>query len=829
MVVLGGLLWSALAGSTVSAQRPRVFGGSLVLEDQKAPTVIDVATGQATVRLDGVYDQVGATNPRDVLAVPVQTGTMLINARTGTFNLLGNDNYVVDSAGGGVGLGTLNGLTGLRAWARARTPTSSGTRRTAPSRWWTKPPSTPAPGWSGPWPSPGTGRRRPRRRGGFASLGSAVLDEPGAAAVSGPNLWVLVGAGSGCRVVQLIPISTGNGLASTTRATLPAPCSRVALESLGPQVGAAWPGHVRLFNPSGLRRGTDIEVASTLSADRYLPVSSANGDFWFLSHAVGGWSVFGVAPNGAVTHQTALVRFGVRADPVAPVESGGVLYTLDQAAPVSPPCGRSRPSTERWSRSTGPRLTRWRALPSGRSSPGPRSWWTAPGWCSTTRGACSRWWCSPTAPMRRWLSTRAEPGGQRHGSGGGERRADHTEGPPGPAGEFAQPEKARPVVQPVNQSITCRRHHPEAVRPADHLHRAVVGLGLDRVVLPVAGPPGLRAQLLGGPRHGPRRRSSAGPPVQVVNGQTQIQFIGLRPSTTYQAVVTAYINLQSTPSAPVTFTTAARGPDEPAAVRTVADGKGDWVVSWTSCTSADCVVPAAEWNVVGTACGGSFVGQPPNLQVTGTQRSITINANALGLLGDSVSFSVQGSLASGLAGNPRSDQACTEAWRPPTSAAITLGADGAVSGQTVTATLQVSTQGGQSVQAFGSKGTQFVYRIGPATVGPTTKARLTVPGLQAGRAYATSVQIYPTGHPRALVTVSATMRASNSAGPHWRQRSGRCPTPHPGTPRPSRRLPRPSARPTRRHLDNPLRQHQRAEQVANTRSQRSLHGQRLRP
>ena len=189
------------------------------------------------------------------------------------------------------------------------------------------------------------------------------------------------------------------------------------------------------------------------------------------------------------------------------------------------------------------------------------------------------------------------------------------------------------------------------------------------------------------------------------------------------------------------------------------------MVSWTSCTSADCVVPAAEWTVVGTACGGSFVGQPPNLEVAGTERSITINANALGLLGDSVSFSVQGSLASGLAGDPRSDHACTEAWRPPTSAAITLGADGAVSGQTVTATLQVSTQGGQSVQAFGSKSTQFVYRIGPATLGPTTKARLTIPGLQAGRAYAASVQIYPTGHPRAVVTVSTTMRASDLSWP----------------------------------------------------------------
>ena len=295
-----------------------------------------MATGQPTVRLDGVYDQVGTTNPRDVLAVPVQTGTMLINARTGTFNLLGKDNYVVDSAGGGVGLGTLHGLTGASglgagpdAYILRYAPNSTvslvdeatvnaGARLER------------AVAVTGSRPAPAAAPR------GFASLGSPVLDEPGSAAVSGADLWVLVGAGSGCRVVQLGPISTGNGLASTSRATLPAACSRVALEPLGPEVGVAWPGHVRLFNPSGPRRGTDVGVASTRSADRYLPVSGANGDLWFLSHATGGWSVLGISPNGAVTHQSALVRFGARADPVAPVESGGVLYTLDQASVGQP-------------------------------------------------------------------------------------------------------------------------------------------------------------------------------------------------------------------------------------------------------------------------------------------------------------------------------------------------------------------------------------------------------------------------------------------------------------------------------------------------------------
>ena len=68
---------------------------------------------------------------------------------------------------------------------------------------------------------------------------------------------------------------------------------------------------------------------------------------------------------------------------------------------ASPPCGRSPPSTAPCSPSAAPRPIRRRALPNGRSSPEPRSSWTAPGWCSTTRGACWPWWCSPTAPMRR--------------------------------------------------------------------------------------------------------------------------------------------------------------------------------------------------------------------------------------------------------------------------------------------------------------------------------------------------------------------------------------------------------------------------------------------
>ena len=531
-------------------------------------------------------------------------------------------------------------------------------------------------------------------------------------------------------------------------------------------MGAAWPGHVRLFYPSGPHRGTDIGVASTRSADRYLPVSGANGDLWFLSHATGGWSVFGVRPNGAVTQQTALVRFGARADPVAPVESGGVLYTLDQAALGQPTLWTIAPFDGAMFPVRGA-PTYPAASPSERAVfsgaqvlvDGPRVVFNNPGSLLAVVVFTDGSHAPVIVDKSRAMAVSATG------------PVDVNAGPttpktrPGRPASSSNPSKPVPVVQPVSQSTTCRNttqkpYAPQITSIAPSSGSAVIEWSyqlLDRLDCEPSSW-AVHVTALGG-GHQPDS------PVQVVNGQSQIQFTGLRPSTTYQAVVTAYINLQSTPSAPARFTTAARGPDAPAAVHTVADGRGDWVVSWTSCTSAGCVVPAAEWTVVGTACGGSFVGQPPNLEVAGTERSITINANALGLLGDSVSFSVQGSLASGLAGDPRSDHACTEAWRPPTSAAITLGADGAVSGQTVTATLQVSTQGGQSVQAFGSKRTQFVYRIGPATLGPTTKARLTIPGLQAGRAYAASVQIYPAGHPRALVTVSTTMRASDLSWP----------------------------------------------------------------
>src|ERR1700728_2250860 len=60
-VLVAGLVWSAATGQAPASQHPKIFGGSLVLQDYRPLTVIDLATGAVTVQLEGVYAQVGAS------------------------------------------------------------------------------------------------------------------------------------------------------------------------------------------------------------------------------------------------------------------------------------------------------------------------------------------------------------------------------------------------------------------------------------------------------------------------------------------------------------------------------------------------------------------------------------------------------------------------------------------------------------------------------------------------------------------------------------------------------------------------------------------------
>ena len=753
VVVVAGLAWSALAASVPQAEHPDLFGGSLVLEDQRPLTVIDVATGQVTIRLQGVYTDVGASGYGEVQAVALDSGTLLLDRRTGVFNLLAKDDYLLDTAGPGVGLGPLAGSSGASAFADGG---SAYIIRYAPrSTVSLVDPSTVAEGAAlerQAVRSAGPSARAVTPRG-FSQLGGPVSDTSGSAAVDPAtgDLWVLVGSNGRCNVVQLHPVASAHlGLVGTVRDSLPAPCAKAAIATGSGYVGVAWPGSLRLFGGRPGSRRLTIPTG-TSKASRFVPVSRTLDGLGFLVRDRSGWSVVHVAlPSGRQTRHR-LDALSPAADPVSPVMSGGSLYTLDQAATGEPTLWRIGPTSGSMSPVAGQPVYPARG-PTEKASfegaqvlaAGPRVVFNNPGSLLAV--------VVFTDGTRRPLVVDKSAAVAVSATG----PADLTVTPP--QGQGAQPPgppapRAVPAVQPVSQQVTCatttqKPYAPEIVSVSASSGSALISWSYQLLDQTDCEPDSWSVKVVA--LSSPHQPDT---PVQTVNGQTQLMFDGLRPATAYAATVTAYINNQSTPSTPVTFTTAARGPDAPTSVTTTSDGNGDWVVSWTPCTAATCYVPADTWNVTGQSCGTGYVGQPPVVQVPGSQTSVTIDADSLGLLGDSLSFTVQGSLASGLTGDPTSDHSCTQAWRPPDPSAITLNRSAAQKGQTVTVTLQVDPTL-PPVEAFGSLSTELVYSVGGVTVGPTPNLSTTIPGLAPGVAYTPSVVVYPVGHQDAAVTVA---------------------------------------------------------------------------
>lgn len=753
-VVLGGLVWSAAAGSTAKAQRPSLFGGSLVLEDDELLSVLDVATAQVTIGLSDADSQVGALTPSAVQAVPVDEGTFLVNQKTGTFNLLGKDNYVLDPNSGGVGLGRLTGSkraiavgAGSSAYVlrlAAGTAVSLVDQNTVTAAARTQ-------GQVGTASRRGSATPVAVQPRGFAELDGPVSVDSGPPVVEGSDLWALVGSGASCQVVQVRPVPAAPGLVPTVRTTLPVSCKAAAIEAGQSGVTVITPGHLRAFETSGPKAGTDLAVPATALDSAFKPVTGAGATAWFLAQGSAAWSVVGAGSRGRVVGPFPLVSFQAISRPVEPAVSSGRLYTLDASMPGQPALWAIDPTSGSMAKvlSAYPKAGRESVGFDGTDVivDGPRVVFNNP--------ASHEAVVVFTDGSRSPAVVNKERAVQVSATGPADFATGPSTGGPGKAGGQRSPARPLPAVQAVSQSVTCASTTQKPYAPL------VIGVNPSSGTALVSWSYALLNQTDCEPDSWSVKvtalNSSHQPsnPVQTVDGQQQYLFTGLRPATDYQVVVTAYINLQSTPSAPVPFRTSPRGPDAPLAVKTTTDAAGNWVVSWTPCleiTHPSCVVPADRWTVTGAACGSSFVGQPPSASVSGAVDTVTIPSVPAGLLGDSLSFSVQGELISGLTGDPTSDHSCTESWRPPNASALKLEGSGAAVGQTITATLQVAWTG-SATNAFGSQATDFVYRVGGRTVGPTTATTVEIPGLAAGQDYTPSVTITPAGHPAGAVTI----------------------------------------------------------------------------
>lgn len=781
VVVLGGLVWSAASGRPPAAQKPSLFGGSLVLEDTRPLTVIDVATAQITVRLEGVDSQVGAANYSDVQPVPVSGGTMLVNQVTGGFNYLEDDDYVADTNGPGVGLGPLAGSTGAIGFASGsdayilRTGSGATVSLVGPETV-----AEAARAQASPAGGPATGKGVTAAPAaaisplGYANLAGSVVQGPGRAAVSGGNLWVLVDGPSGCTMVELAPAPSSRlGLQSTNRAHSSASCTNGAIEADRSAIGMAVPGQVQVVPAAGATAGssspTTVSTPFTSGAVFMLPIAGAEGQFWFLAENAKGWLLFGVTAAGRTVGPYPLTGFAAGASPVVPALSDGMLYTLDQSQSTAPTLWTIDPSDGDMAPLAG--VPRYPVLSSTEKDDyhnsqvlvdGPRVVFNNPQGLEAvvvfTDGSHAPVVVDKSQAVEVSTTGPADLNAQAaNGNGGAGKKSGDSSG-------TAPAKQAVPVVAPVSQQVTCanttqKPYAPQITTLTPASGAVLVDWSYQLLDQTDCEPDSWSVQvtaLAGG--HQP------GNPVQLVSGQDQYLFTGLRPTTEYQVVVTAYINQQSTSSAPATFTTTARGPDAPLSVHTTADDSGDWIVSWTPCTTAanaNCVVPADQWTVIGTACDGSVVGTPPTVQVAGSQDSVTINSDTLDLLGDSLSFSVQGSLASGLTGNETSDGSCTQSWQDPIASDITLSGQGAPAGTAIDATLTVGTTGGDA-DPFGLPTGQvdFVYSLatpgGVVTHGPTTATSNVFYGLPPGEQYSPSVVVYPVGHPGAAVTVTGS-------------------------------------------------------------------------
>jgi hypothetical protein len=805
LVVVAGMTWSAVAETPAAATRPQLFGGSLVLADQRPLTVIDLATGAITIRLTGVFQQVGAASDGQVLPVAVEGGTMLVNRTSGNFNFLGADDYVTDPAPPGVSLGPLSGTSGATGLADG--PDAYILRSAPHSSVSLVGPQTVeqavrevSPG-AGSGSSSLTGRTPAVLPLGSATLPGVVDLAPGGAVVAGGSLWVLQAQGSGCRVDELTPVPTSRqGLVVTGGPSFAGPCRDGALEAAGDRVAWALPGRVELVGASPRRapgasrsaggssrsagtasgpaggssrsaatasgsaggaqpRPPSVATPFSASAGSVLPVEGATGEFWFLAGGRRGWELFGLPPAGPVTGPFPLDQLGPGSDPAVPALAGGYLYTLDQNQSPQPPLWTIALGSGRMAPLPG--VARYPIVSSTEKDDfhgvqilevGPRVVINNPGSLDAvvvfTDGS------RPPLVVDKSLAATVSATGpadltlpdQSHSTATttpATRRA--TAGPP--------------VVQPVSQQITCanttqKPYAPQITGLTPSSGTVLVQWSYQLLDQTDCEPDSWTVQVTaldGSPQ--------PAQPTQPVTGQDQYLFSGLRPATHYEVTVTAFINTQSTASTPAFFTTQARGPDAPLSVTTSADGTGDWVVSWTPCTEAanpNCVVPAAQWTVTGSACGGDFVGTPPSVQVPGTQTSVTINATSLGLLGDSLSFSVQGSLPSGLTGNPTSDGSCTQAWEGFSASEVALSGSGqAQPDGTISAILVASTTGDLAtlLQSHPTEA-DFVFSVGGRTVGPTHSPTVTVPGLPAGESLTPSVTVYPDGHPQASVTVA---------------------------------------------------------------------------
>jgi hypothetical protein len=771
LVVVGASVWFAVAGQPSQAVQTRPFGGSLVLNDQQGPVVLDLASGTASIQLANVNRAVTAPGPSEVDAVPVANGSLLLNSVNGTFNFLGQNDVLVAPTGGGVALSG-SGFTSAAGFAAGSNAYVVGD---APSSATISLVNDEVVALAARRTSTGSAGGSPTVQPiGTASATSPLNIGVGGSVTADGDLWTIENSPQGHHVIQYSPAQPTKPLVETDRG--PAPGVAALGAGVGPSgtqsVALATPNEIRLFPASKGSSSTSVPVPGLGAVTQIVPVSGAVGAVMFAYESAGRWSLVGVTTTTSrLSGPIAVGDLPSSAALLSPVINHGSIYAV--AAPFlssHPRLIRIDPRTGDVSSLDGeaeyPLVSSSEVPVFGPQtqviSIGPRVIFNNPG--SILGVVVFTDGSQPPKTFDKGTLANVDPAA------------------PGGVALNTAP-KSRPQPRPKNQQVQaavdpqsrCQNtsetpHRPVITTPlVPSTHTVTLSWSYELLSNQDCEPTTyVVAASVVGDGQGPSQ------PSYEVQGQLSFIYPGLHPNVTYQFTVTAFIGQDDTTSLPQQITTAPQGPDKPTGVTaTDADGTG-WTVSWTACSAETCDAnePATQWTITGQTCDGdSFIGTPPSTTVAGSQESVTfpftLNPS---LIGQDLSFDVQGTDVLGHVGDPAASNPCVNGWSTPVAADITLSAfDKQASDFTDTATLTVSTASGvTAAEAFGSRDTEFTYsvtstsggqpvtQVGNPSGGPISSPTVTVTGLTPGATYATTVTVTPVGHAAAATPVSGS-------------------------------------------------------------------------
>lgn len=782
---------AAASAYLVKPTKARAFDlyyGTVVLDDQRDPVALDLASGKPTVRLGHAAELVNAAPAGDMSVVPLATGTLLLNKSDGEFNMLDAAGLPAKPGGGGIGLGkekapgTLS--TGIAAGDSAYiVRTGDGTSDHVGTDVFLVNQSTIASALS-------LGSSQARAYGSLTG-NTALADwnddnkndglAHGVAATANGDLWLLTGTTT--RTLHRLSMPAGSDPGVTlTQQSLGTAGQVSALESAtdttsnaaggtstatsGDSVALAGPDGLRIFGASGPPR--QVAVPGLGDTKQIVAASNAQRRFDFLyQSAQGTWTLVSSSLDGRVsTHPIDGVR---DQQLVPPAQSGSLLYTMSDTGTMyqigpngmatSPglPAYPVQPGEERYDYSGADVTARGlRVIFNNRPSVQAVVVFTDDSHV-------------PRVVSKQTAVDLDSPGGiealaAKHASPG-----PHPGGSQPPQGSEPTPNPTDAPAPQVDTAIDCANatqipHQPTLILK-ERGSRSVQVTWTYPVLSPQDCLPStysIAVEATGGDGV----HADTGPKTLTVSGQQGVNIGGLFPNTNYLITATAVINGVGTASTPLPVATSPEGPPAPTGVRTTVDAHGVWTVTWTSCAGAANCVPTDSWQVQPSFCDGLGLSNlPDDAQVIGdpTQRKFVWRFDGgSGLLGRGLSFGVVGVGAGNLLSEPASDGACTTSWARPDPAQLELVTGllkpTVASGDrtSATATLRVS---GDENTALGGVGATVRFDLLDAggsvvaTAGPGTDTTARFDNIRPGLTYRAQAVVTPPGHPEAATTI----------------------------------------------------------------------------